>query len=377
MEKKDDALFFSGFEGCASSREYYWHLAADKEDQWDRFPRAHSYEWVGQCGLGPIDPELIVKHLVEDGGWLLVGDSVTENHFFSLSCLLYPHVIATPKYTEGVSFDRGWPQNLYLNPSSPLLQHKHISFPDGFDITVTPLVTFRRIDLLFSQAELLDIHRSIYPSPPQAQGFKLFSDEPVWTLPLASYLDLFTSPLPLGNYATMVVSTAGHWTTTLFSGYRDEDKADAGYGIDPGLLSFFNEAMTIWAREVQAVLWNQHRSNLRFGRPAKKKKRRVLVRSYLPGHEDCHAAREPWAEVQPFVWNWYNWGYVDAFNRVFETILAERTRFPDIYYLPIDRPGRLRPDAHTTGDCLHIMTGAGVLEGWTHYIWHYVTHEIV
>ncbi|KAI0744301.1 hypothetical protein C8Q80DRAFT_890032 [Daedaleopsis nitida] len=26
--------------------------------------------------------------------------------------------------------------------------------------------------------------------------------------------------------------------------------------------------------------------------------------------------------------------------------------------------------------CLHIMTGAGVLEGWTHYIWHYVTVEL-
>jgi len=333
MEKRDDALAFSGFEGCASSREYYWHLAADKESQWDRFPRAHSWEWVvnpaSRCdGLGPIDPEGIVKHLVEEGGWLLVGgmyvlrysvlmdgfmgllDSVTENHFFSLSCLFYPHVIATPKYTEGGSFDRGWPQNLYLNPSSPLL--RHISFPDGFDITVTPLVTFRRIDLLFSQAEILDIHRSIYPSRPQA--FRLFSDEAVWTLPVAEYLDLFTSPLPLGNYATMVVSTAGHWTTTLFSGYRDENKADSGYGID-GLLSFFKEAMTIWAHEVQAVLWKQHRS-LRFGRPAKK--RRVLVRSYLPGHEDCHAAREPLAEVQPFIWNWYNWGYIEAFNRVFE-----------------------------------------------------------
>ena len=79
MEKKDDALFFSGLKGCASSREYYWHLGADKADQWDRFPRAHSWEWVvnpaSQChdDLGPIDPEKIVKHLVEDGGWLLVG----------------------------------------------------------------------------------------------------------------------------------------------------------------------------------------------------------------------------------------------------------------------------------------------------------------
>lgn len=77
------------------------------------------------------------------------------------------------------------------------------------------------------------------------------------------------------------------------------------------------------------------------------------------------------------------------------------TRYPDIHFLPIDRPALLRPDAvsavdtlllstsarliaflcvcdgqHSAGDCLHIMTGAGVLEGWTHYIWHYITREL-
>ena len=58
-----------------------------------------------------------------------------------------------------------------------------------------------------------------------------------------------------------------------------------------------------------------------------------------------------------------------------QAVLDSR-KYPDIHFLPIDRPALLRPDAHSAGDCLHIMSGAGVLEGWTQYIWHYVTVEL-
>ena len=76
MTSSEDALAFSGFEKCASSREYYWHLASDREDQWDRFPGAHSWKWIpgDQCkGMKPLNPEDLVRTLVEDGGWYLVG----------------------------------------------------------------------------------------------------------------------------------------------------------------------------------------------------------------------------------------------------------------------------------------------------------------
>ena len=66
---------------------------------------------------------------------------MTENHFFSLSCILHPHVIATPDYT-GPEYDRGYPQNLYLDPDSSLIPSLH--FPPGFSIERTPLVSFRR-----------------------------------------------------------------------------------------------------------------------------------------------------------------------------------------------------------------------------------------
>jgi hypothetical protein len=319
MLDKTQALQFSGFSGCASSREFDWHLAADTEGQWDRFPAAQSYKWdVGKdegCeGLRELKQEEMVRDLVEQGGWLLVGDSITEGHFFSLSCMLHPHVIATPTYTPNTYFDRAWPQNLYLNPESPLLRtntrinKNRLVFPPGFNITTTPLVTFRRIDLLFAQSELVSLHNSLHPNPPS--NFSLFSDEATWSMRPSEYMQLFL----LRGYSTMVVSTAGHWTTSLFGGYGDKSEVmleDAKKGID-GVLDFFEHAMTKWAGEIQKMLDDAARKE------SPRKKREVVVRAYLTGHEDCHQHREPWKEIQPFVWGWYNWGQIGQFNDIFE-----------------------------------------------------------
>ncbi|KAJ7179576.1 hypothetical protein C8R46DRAFT_1325242, partial [Mycena filopes] len=352
MASREDALGFAGFhQACASSREIYWHLGADSETLWYRFPEVNSWRWEPDekdCEIHAMQQADLVRELVEGGGWLLIGDSITEGHFFSLSCVLAPHVRATPNYLENPYFDRAWPQNLYLDPDSPLISE--LTFPKGFSIAETPLVTFRRVDLLFEKHQLVELHREMYS---EAANFSLFSDEAVWTLDPAEYLGLFTAPLPRGNYKTMV-STAGHWTTGLFSGYRNES------GI-AGVIGFFGHAMRKWATSVQEVLTAENRQ------------RQVVVRAYLPGHEDCHDESEPWAEVKPFAWNWWNWGNIWEFNEVFEYY---RTRkYPNIHYLAIDRPARLRPDAHTTSDCLHIIAGAGVLEGWSHYIWHFVSWE--
>ncbi|KAI0762158.1 hypothetical protein BD413DRAFT_484999 [Trametes elegans] len=361
-----DAYEFLGLQGCASSREVFWHLGADNDRLWDRFPAVASWRWQppSTCEVRDLSPELLLRDLVEHGGWLLVGDSVTENHFFSLSCLLAPHVRATPDYIANPYFDRGWPQHLYLDPSSPLVSK--LSFPPGFDIETTPLVTFRRVDLLLEPAALEALYRSLHPdSPLVAENASLFSDEAVWNLAPSEYVKLFTAPTPRANYATMIVSTGGHWTTTLFAGLKDPELPKDGI---LNVIEFFGEAMEAWARQVQALLDaadNEERN----------RRRQVLARAYLPGHEDCHDYREPTKDYKPGQWGWYNWNQIGDFNREFEAVL-ESHKYPDIHFLPIDRPALLRPDAHAAGDCLHIMTGAGVLEGWTQYIWHYVTVEL-
>ena len=365
MTNKNQALSFAGFEGCASSREFDWHLASDTEAQWDRFPDAQSYRWTvgkedGCDGLLELDKEQMVRDLVEQGGWLFVGDSITEGHFFSLSCTLYPHVIATPTYTPGSYFDRAWPQNLYLNPESPLLRlssPRRLRIPPWFNITSTPLATFRRIDLLFEQKDLEELHHKIHPAT--RSNFSLFSEEPTWSLSPKEYMTLFLNR----SYSTMVVSTAGHWTTTLFGGYDPKEPAafeGAKLGID-GVIDFFGHAMRQWADEVQGAL--RDAAKLDQG----PRKRQAVIRAYLPGHEDCHTHRRPWTEVLPYSWEWYNWNRIWEFNEVFEVwpvssvhfeLYAESHHFlvkniinggadkyPDIHFLAIERPGRLRPDA--------------------------------
>jgi hypothetical protein len=374
MTNSHEALEFAGLEGCASSREFYWHLASDNREQWNRFPQASSWDWVPKdaqkCSIAPFTPESFLRTLVNDGGWLVIGDSISEGHFFSLSCSLFPHVIATPNYEGGGSFDRAWPQNMYLNPESPLIQT--LSLPTGFNISTTPLVTFRRVDLLWTQEELEKMHQEWYPEkyparPPHSNGnppikdsgldldadadvdiemelngatketnanngpppFKLFSEEATWSLSPSEYVSIFTNSLPESNYGTLIISTAGHWTTTLFSGYRDESKESEGYGID-GLIEFFGKAMDRWVSVVQKmldeaeserplVLSKDSEGNSWRGLGMEKRKRReVVVRAYLTGHEGCHDQREPWKEIQPFVWDWYNWRYIDKYNEVFQ-----------------------------------------------------------
>ena len=78
MTHKEQAFLFSGIESCASDREVWWNLGADKEEQFFRFPKAQSYKWhPGKAcwGLRPLDSEKLLKDLVEKGGWYLVGGS--------------------------------------------------------------------------------------------------------------------------------------------------------------------------------------------------------------------------------------------------------------------------------------------------------------
>jgi hypothetical protein len=258
---------------------------------------------------------------------------VTENHFFSLSCTLYPHVRATPNYTENPYFDRAWPQNLYLNPGSPLV--KTLSLPEGFDVAETPLVTFRRNDLLLTRAELEALHRAKHPemyenagSGAGKDGFALFSGEQYWSQSPREYFEWFTAPAPM-RYGTLFTNTGGHWTTSLFAGFHEEDAE--GHGIRP-MLDFFGSAMERWAREVQTLMDGERareerelRERVALGRAGRRKgkplRREVVVRAYVPGHEDCHDFGEPWTEFHPeiaFRWKWYNWAWFEDMNAIFK-----------------------------------------------------------
>ena len=99
MARKEDALMFSRFQGCASGRDRWLQLGSDIKGKWDRFPQAHNWEWVpgGQCrasgsvedGLRDWDPEQMVRDLVERGGWLLVGGASPQFSFLAMASNIF------------------------------------------------------------------------------------------------------------------------------------------------------------------------------------------------------------------------------------------------------------------------------------------------
>ena len=171
-------------------------------------------------------------------------DSVTENHYFSLSCLLYPHVRTTPNFTAFGYYEHHWPQEMYLSPTSPLVHE--IQFPEGFDIATTPLVSFRRSDLLLTKPQIVGIHESLHPERAGKDDFRLFGDELVIDVPPIEYLRLFTAPLPEANYGTLIVSTAGHWTMGTLWGLHDPSMPHSGFS---NILEMFEESMSAWTAD--------------------------------------------------------------------------------------------------------------------------------
>jgi len=159
----------------------------------------------------------------------------------------------------------------------------------------------------------------------------------------------------------MIVSSAGHWTVAHFQAMKDAESKGGGIGH---LLYFFQHATAMWADLVQRQLDKSDR-----------KDRQVIVRAYLSGHENCFNLFKPYTYVHEYTTQWWNWNWMTEYNDIFQRLLSSPL-YPNIHFLPIDRPGMLRPDAHVSGDCLHLMTGSGVLEGWSHYIWHYITREL-
>ncbi|KAJ7122874.1 hypothetical protein C8R44DRAFT_918494 [Mycena epipterygia] len=153
--------------GCASSREYYWHLASENKERWDRFPDVNSWRWQPDekgCAIQDMQQEDLLRELVEQSGWLLPdpisADSITEGHFFSLSCMLYPHIRATP-ITWKIRTLTGPGHKTYLDLDSP----SGLTLPDRFSIARTPLVTFRRVDLLLEKQRLVDLDSELYTEP--------------------------------------------------------------------------------------------------------------------------------------------------------------------------------------------------------------------
>ena len=95
------------------------------------------------------------------------------------------------------------------------------------------------------------------------------------------------------------------------------DDAETGQGIQ-NVLDLFNEAMPVWADIMQDWLSVDEKLNNK-GYTAGGRKREVMVRAYLPGHDGCHNIKHPWETYEQADQALsYNWGYIPTFNKLFE-----------------------------------------------------------
>lgn len=208
---------------------------------------------------------------------------------------------------------------MYLSPTSPLVHD--LQFPEGFDIATTPLVTFRRSDMLFTKAELTHIHNALHPERAAAvENFELFGGDLVIDVPAVEYLRLFTAPLPEANYGTLVVSTGGHWTPWTLYGLHNDP---APHSDEASVFGLFEESMMAWSGLVQSWLRRARlHDDAEYGGGAMTmggRRRQAVVRAYLPGHDNCHSFHRPWAvyEQANMTLTW-NWEWIGPLNRIFE-----------------------------------------------------------
>ncbi|KIJ57122.1 hypothetical protein M422DRAFT_150184 [Sphaerobolus stellatus SS14] len=383
VEGNDEALLASGFQGCASWLDHAWHLglANRQGGEIEGFPwvewrgNVSSYDWIPgqhcQASYEKINKENLVKQLVEDGGWLLLGDSTSEGHLNSLSCTLYPHVrFDIPFPGDDDYLNRALPQSLYLKKDSPLISQ--LKFPEGFDIDKTPLAVYKRTDLLLGKSEIDELWRK-FPGRDLSRD-SLFEDnsEAVWDIDASVYLPLFISPLPEANFRTMIFATGGHWTVGTIPGLHNvSDTESFGYSA---MRDFFAFAIEAWTEKMAEFLEKTKKEDTAKG-IVRQKERHMLVRGYTPGHDNCNDPKTrlggPKLEVGEWMFKPYNWSWILKFNEAFEKVV-KRLKHPNVHYLPLEKLAVPRPDAHVTSDCLHVMTGSGIMENWSEYISYYL-----
>ncbi|BGP36317.1 hypothetical protein JCM10450v2_000213 [Rhodotorula kratochvilovae] len=338
-----DVLSASGFTGVTQDWfKPHWFLHSKPGDflHMDEY-RWRAAQWMWEAGsemcreeVRPSEGQELLRELVERGGWIILGDSLAEQHFFSLGCVLFPHVY--------VVWGAGWwEQHMYLKPDASILAT--LDLPASFNIATTPLISNLRTDHGFTKPELVSIYEAT-PQSAETPVSQLFTDYPVQSPPIDEYLARFFAPEH--NYHALVFSTAAHFTPREFAFPEGQ----------PAIAPFYEAVVRRWVDEARNALERDEGGT-----------REIIVRGASSGHDQCHDRLEgPLNKTETPSQESYNWGEIPRYNDVFEGIVKEANH-SRLSYLALERPSQLRPDAHSE-DCLHFAVGTGVFEGWTDYI---------
>ncbi|TKA52847.1 hypothetical protein B0A53_04543 [Rhodotorula sp. CCFEE 5036] len=353
---------------------WVWEPGTEVCDEEVELPWYEMSEVVVAGTLGEEDEGTVrlLQDLIDRGGWLILGDSLSEGHFMSLSCTLFPHVRAVWPYPAMSEWRQIKEEHLLLSRESPLVAAGRLVVPDDWDWDGTPLVSHVRTDHGLAPIELVQAYEDLRSSPPnetsrfaellspasRANPQPLLTDVETFSPTLDYMLELFLRPSGPRNITTEISPSYGASTTP----------ADA----------IELERRTTQSARYRALIFSTgaHFSSRHFnlvvealGKASEDEKRdkEVIVRPTSNGHDDCHAAKGPLKDVDRNKSSMYSWKDMWDMNDRAEA-LVQKLAHPQVSWLDITRPSTLRPDAHTNDDCLHLSMGTGVVEGWTRYL---------
>lgn len=423
--RSDKKKWIGDKEGVSEAGDKVEMIRAGQQIEFKRAATLASYDWIiDECQLAPWNAENFVEYLVRtEGGMIIVGDSLSEQHSQSLAGRI-GHIVKAKKTSRwSVMYNRNVTESktFYLTNGTPFLQTLSTRLgqetgrdPDmvRLDLLKKPIIRYIRNDYLLTLAEYKHIVRGL--------GRITKAPEPVadfWQ-PIA---DNFVIPglMPITDYQTLIVLNTGpHWR-------RDEF----------GTLS---KASILTAYERMATLVSRKLRNPTTPMPTYS---HILYRSTTPGHASCNAFDEPalsidtvpvpmvhrrinkkqtvivpadlnrdvpnpdeivlstiplnltdlpWSqerasleqdsianlETPSRVWMTsqykFNWDWFVTFNLIWRQAIEQEEPIPNrrFTYLDVYRHAALRPDAHVDPwkqDCLHFCL-PGVPDYWSDLI---------
>ncbi|POV96255.1 hypothetical protein PSTT_15750, partial [Puccinia striiformis] len=328
-------------------------LENDTAEYWDWRYRVSSYNWNSGCEAAGIPvkphptPEQLLNSLVNEGGWLMIGDSLSAQWFMSLSCYLAPYVYAVPHFTPDTPWNAT--QHLYLNNASSFV--RSMELPVGFDLNTTPLICGRipnSTTILYAFQEWPSTIKTEIQQVIEKNNL-INDDKPIESFDMhtSEYTADFLNPKL--RYSKMIASAGAHYTALLFQDRPFHQIAE-----------IFHYNFERWAEIMTDVL-----------KDPRSKGKKILYRTATAGHDKCNRERGgPWNEEKVLETPVWNWQTIPLFNKIADSVLTALNQ-PRLELMAIERPAMMRPDAHILIDCLHFTVGAGIIEGWTDFLYNY------
>ncbi|KAL0083006.1 GDSL/SGNH-like acyl-esterase family found in Pmr5 and Cas1p-domain-containing protein [Phycomyces blakesleeanus] len=306
-------------------KKQFTHMCYRRDDpkELQRSKRMLDYSWEPEsCSVLPLDPEAFAKHLSKKS-LLMIGDSITQLHYESLSCLLGEY-IQVPKTETRVNGG-----DSYIKPT----QHVYKQAQDG-DKEVS--MAYVRADYLLR----LDDFKLIAPFEDEGDQMGRGHNYP------------WVHAIPYFDY--VIINTGPHWHPNFKWGpNRSQDE----------MLAAFKEAM--------GIVFDHLKANV-------KPHQTIWIRSTPYGHANCSQYTVP--QNIPFQPTGqpkeYEWHMFEAFDNVWKEWIKEEndSRFQ---FLDVSLTNR-RGDAHSRPDkdCLHTCI-PGPVDDWNRLLFHEMAKKSV